>query len=63
MLDGAAERAEREQMQRGWLAWHIAALPRADRFPRLHSFLGIKRTERRQTPEEIEAIFRALAKG
>ena len=43
------------------MAWHVAALPRVKKFPTLESLMGIKRTAKRQTVSEIEAIFAAWA--
>jgi hypothetical protein len=34
-----------------------------DPFPKLEGLMGIKRNRTRQTPEQIEAICRAWAKG
>jgi hypothetical protein len=50
---------EREQQGRAWMAWHIAALPRLKKFPTLESLMGVKRTAKRQTVSEMEAIFKA----
>jgi len=58
---GAAERLHDEHAGRAWLAWHSAAIPRMKTFPKLETLMGVKRKARRQTPEEIEAIFRAMA--
>lgn len=58
---GAAQRLEREQQGRAWLAWHTAALPRLAKFPTLESLMGVKRTARRQTVSEMDAIFKAWA--
>jgi hypothetical protein len=52
---------EREQQGRAWMAWHIAALPRLKKFPTLQSLMGVKRTAKRQTVSEMEAIFAAWA--
>jgi hypothetical protein len=54
---------EREHKGRAWLAWHGAVLPRLKTMPTLERLQGVKRKLRRQTPQEIEAIFRAMAKG
>lgn len=54
---------ERDQKGWAWLAWHGAAMSRMKTLPTLERLMGVKRKLRRQTPEEIEAIFRAMAKG
>jgi hypothetical protein len=43
------------------MAWHVAALPRLKKFPTLESLMGVKRTAKRQSVSEIEAIFAAWA--
>jgi hypothetical protein len=43
------------------LAWHVAALPRLQKFPTLETLMGVKRTVKRQTVSEMEAIFAAWA--
>lgn len=52
---------EREQQDRAWLAWHIAALPRMKNFPALEKLMGGKTKVRRQTVSEMEAIMAAWA--
>jgi hypothetical protein len=52
---------EREQQDRAWLAWHIAALPRMKNFPTLEKLMGGKTKARRQTVSEMEAIMAAWA--
>jgi hypothetical protein len=52
---------EREQQGRAWLAWHVAALPRLQKFPELNALMGVKRTAKRQTVSEMEAILAAWA--
>lgn len=51
---------EREQQSRAWLAWHVAALPRMKKFPKLESLMGVKRTVRAQTPEEMAASIKLM---
>lgn len=51
-MKGAADREEREHHSRVWLAWHIAALPRAKKFPRMVDLMPKKKPER-QTPEQM----------
>lgn len=36
---GAAKRVKREHNERVWLAWHIAALSKAEKMPRLKDML------------------------
>lgn len=55
-LEGARIRLKREQEERAWLAWHIAALPLSKKFPKLEDMLGRKR--RRKSPEQMEAELR-----
>jgi hypothetical protein len=61
VLQVAVERAQHEHQARAWLAWHTAVLPRLKKFPTLESLTGTKRTMRRQTAAEMEAIFKAWA--
>lgn len=58
ILDGAADRLRDERNNRAWLAWHIEALARAKKLPKLKEFLldAPKRERRRQTIEEQIAI-------
>lgn len=50
-----AGRLRREHNDRAWLAWHIEALHRAKKLPKLDKLLAKKPT-RRQTWEEQLAI-------
>lgn len=56
-LAGAGERLEREQNGRAWLAWHIEALGRTKRLPKLDRLYVQKR--QRQTPQQMQAVVRA----
>lgn len=56
-----SKRLEREQQDRGWLAWHIAALPKFKTFPTLDKLMGVK--PRRQTQEEIARNLRLIFGG
>lgn len=38
-LDGFSQRLKREQNERAWTAWHIAALTRCKTMPKLESLL------------------------
>lgn len=58
VFDGAAARLRREQDGRAWLAWHVEALRRVKKLPRLESMLA-KRPARRQTWQEQLAIMQA----
>jgi len=48
ILDGRLRYLEREHNGRAWLAYHVAALQRAQKLPRLESLLYRKREPRRQ---------------
>ena len=53
-------KAQREHNARAWLAWHVAALTRAKKFPRLDTLLAKTKTApRRQTWEEQMVIMQA----
>jgi hypothetical protein len=43
------------------LAWHIAALQRVRKMPKLDRLLVKVRQQRRQTPEQMLAIVRMMA--
>lgn len=55
---------DREQAERAWLAWHIAALPMAKKFPDLKTFMAVKDAPRKksksQSPEEQWANMKAI---
>lgn len=38
--------------RRGWMAWHVAALPRTETFPELHELTGTTPPEEEETEEE-----------
>lgn len=60
ILDAAANRLKREHNERAWLAWHIEALARQKKLPKLKTLLhGDDRPKRVQTPQELEAITRS----
>lgn len=55
ILQGVRNRLEREANERMSLAWHIVALDRARKLPKLETLLttgGQRRLQRKQTPEE-----------
>lgn len=57
ILKGFSVRLEREHNDRAWLAWHVAALPRAKKFPALKDMQTKQpRKVRRKTPEEMLSI-------
>lgn len=54
----------REHNERAWLAYHIAALPRAKKFPKIEAMMikgDARRRRIRQTPEQMMAICRMMA--
>lgn len=53
-LEGARRRLSSEQDGRAWLAWHVAALTRAQKLPELSSMLTQQQKQGPQTAEEIE---------
>jgi hypothetical protein len=61
ILDGVAIRLEREHNDRAWLAWHIEALARQKKMPRLKELTTrmAAKPKRRQTVEEQIAIAQA----
>jgi len=64
-LEGVQLRLEREHQARAWLAWHIAALPRAKRLPKLEDLLGKREqaVKRPKSSAEIEALVRRWLGG
>ncbi|KAB2673216.1 hypothetical protein F9K77_01190 [Ochrobactrum sp. LMG 5442] len=58
ILDASTYRLRREQNDRAWLAWHIEALARSKKLPKLKEFLSDapKKPKRRQSVEEQIAI-------
>ncbi len=44
----------------GWLAWHIAALPKVKRFPKLSQMMTQQGPRKKQTPEQMLAIVRGM---
>lgn len=54
----------REQNERAWLAWHIAALGRVEKMPKLAEMMTIKRSARRvPTWQEQAAAMTAWAQS
>jgi len=58
ILEGVASRLKREHNDRAWLAWHIEALARQKKLPKLKDLTPAapKKGKRRQTVEEQIAI-------
>ncbi|RVK61942.1 hypothetical protein CN162_01475 [Sinorhizobium meliloti] len=61
VLDGVAIRLRREHNDRAWLAWHIEALARQKKMPRLKELAraSTAKPRRRQSIEEQIAIAQA----
>lgn len=59
-LDGAAKRIKREHNLTAWLAWHVEALHRTKKLPKLREMMIAEKQKPLppQTPEQIEAILR-----
>lgn len=60
ILDAESNRLKREHNERAWLAWHIEALARQKKLPKLDTLMLVdKKPPRRQTPQELEAVTRS----
>lgn len=60
-MTAAVKRREREGDERIWLAWHIVALDRTKKLPKLETLLSSgRRLSRPQTPEEHELALKAI---
>lgn len=60
ILKGETDRRRREQNERMSLAWHIEALARRDRLPKLEKMLAEKKApKRRQSAAELESVTRS----
>lgn len=60
-MNAAVKRREREGDERMYLAWHIVALDRTKKLPKLESLLSNgRRSSRPQTPEEHELALKAI---
>ena len=56
-----AKALEREHNERAWLAWHIAALTRAKKLPKLETLMHRRRgVATKQTPEQMLGIVKML---
>lgn len=61
MFKGEARRLEREHNDRAWLGWHIAALMRAKKLPKLEDLMHRGRARSvKQTPEQMLGIVKML---
>lgn len=51
-----------ERNEKGWLAWHTAALQRAKKMPKLADLMTEKKkkTSAPQTPEQMEAALKSF---
>lgn len=59
MFRSAAHRADREHNDRAWLAWHIAALTRTKKMPKLQK-LQVRVRRKPQTGEQMLQIAKML---
>lgn len=60
--DGVADRLKREQKDRAWLAWNIAALTRTTKMPTLEKMLASDKPKGEQTWQERLAVSRQWEK-
>ena len=58
-MRSAEMRAEREHNARAWLAWHVEALRRMKRMPRLANMLV--KSKRRRGPQSVEQQMHVMA--
>jgi hypothetical protein len=59
-VDARAKALEREHNDRAWLAWHVAALQRTRKLPKLDSLMHRRKaTRRHQSGAEFWDILRA----
>jgi len=63
ILDGEQKRLVRAHNDRMSLAWHIVAIERQKKLPRLKDIVIDATPRRRQTPAEIEAVARSWLAG
>lgn len=62
-MGGAMKARDREANERMWLAWHIVALDRTKKLPKLETLLIKPRAAgrpRRQTPEQMVVAMKAI---
>lgn len=52
--------ADREHNKLAWLAWHVAALSRAKKLPKLEALFVKTRRQTVQSPEQMLTMIRAL---
>jgi hypothetical protein len=61
ILEGVNQRHVQQHNDRAWMAWHIAAMGRAEKMPRLDRLTAKKPRPSGQTWEEQMAIMKALS--
>lgn len=59
IIGGAQDRLLREHNERAWLAWHVAALSRAKKMPKLKTMMSKAASRRTQTWQEQMAVMDA----
>jgi hypothetical protein len=62
VLEGVTQQLTREHNERAWLAWHIVAVGKAKKMPKLSDLTrktGATAPRRRQSAFEIEAVMRS----
>lgn len=57
---GLAKIRERETNERLWLAWHIVALDRTEKLPKLETILISSEPPRKQTGEEMLVVMKSI---
>lgn len=69
-MNGAAERAKIDRVNRAWLAWNTAFLPAAKKAPKFEDLAGIRPRRPANDPDRVRAfhsawdrIDRALERG
>lgn len=62
-MKGAVARMTAEQDGRAWLAWHIEALARTKKLPKLEKMMGPKKPTRGMSPEQMEEVVRGWLGG
>ena len=59
-MRAAVKKRERDADERMWLAWHIVALDRTPKLPRLESLLLKNTVRRQQSPEELLVAMKSI---
>lgn len=62
VLEGKAKAAAQAHRDRGWHAWHVAALYRAKKLPKLTELTGEPKKKGRKKPQKWEKLL-AIAKA